>query len=91
MYRIFDKFPYFDETVEDPSEVSASEYSKEQIVEFIKQDLRDSYEMLPESQSEVARFNKYVAASILAKVDLFTSSWEEAAKYAGYVISSGKH
>ena len=91
MYRIFQKFPYFDETVEDPSGVSASEYTKDQIVEFIKQDLRESYDILPESQAEVARFNKYVAAAILAKVDLFTSSWEEAAQYAGYVINSGKY
>ena len=91
MYRIFQKFPYFDETVADPSEVSANLYTKDQIVEFIKQDLRDSYEVLPESQAEVARFNKYVAAAVLAKVDLFTSSWEEAAEYAGYVINSGKY
>lgn len=91
MYRIFQKFPYFDETVEDPSEVSASQYTKDQIAGFIKQDLRDAYQVLPESQAEVARFNKYVAAALLAKVDLFTSSWEEAAQYAGYVIDSGKY
>ncbi|MCH5214221.1 MAG: RagB/SusD family nutrient uptake outer membrane protein [Muribaculaceae bacterium] len=91
MYRIFEKFPYFDETVEDPSSVSANEYTKDQIVEFIKQDLRDAYDVLPETQEQVARFNKYVAAAILAKVDLFTSSWEEAAKYSQYVIASGKY
>ena len=91
MYRIFEKFPYFDETVEDPSSVSANEYTKDQIIEFIKSDLRESYEALPESQQEVARFNKYVAAAILARVDLFTSSWEEAAQYAGYIINSGKY
>ena len=91
MYRIFQKFPYFDENVEDPSEVSASEYTKDQIVEFIKQDLRDGYKNLPATQSEAARFNKYVAAAILAKVDLFTSSWDEAAEYAGYVINSGQY
>ena len=91
MYRIFQKFPYFDETVADPSSVSASEYTKDQIVEFIKQDLRDAYQALPEAQEEVARFNKYVAAAILAKVDLFTSSWAEVEEYTGYIINSGKY
>ena len=91
LYRIYQKFPYFDETVLDPSEVSASKYSKEQIVNFIKQDLRDAYKALPESQEEVARFDKYVAAALMARVSLFTSSWEEAAEYSGYVINSGKY
>lgn len=91
MYRIFQKFPYFDETVLDPSEVSANQYTKAQIIEFIREDLRDSYDVLPATQPEVARFNKYVAAALLAKIDLFTSSWEEAAQYAGYVINSGQY
>ena len=91
MFRIFQKFPYFDESVTNPSECRADEYSREQIVEFIKQDLRDSYEVLPASQELPGRFNKYVAAALLARVDLFTSDWAEAEKYAGYVISSGKY
>lgn len=91
MLRIFLKFPYFDENVANPSECRADEYSRDQIAEFIKQDLRDSYEALPETQSQVGRFNKYVAAALLAKVDLFTSDWAEAEKYAGYVISSGQY
>lgn len=46
MLRIFQKFPYFDETVTNPSECRADEYTRDQIVGFIKQDLRDSYEVL---------------------------------------------
>ncbi|MDE5674349.1 MAG: RagB/SusD family nutrient uptake outer membrane protein, partial [Muribaculaceae bacterium] len=69
----------------------ADEYSRDQIAGFIRQDLRDAYDNLPESQEQAGRFNKYVAASILARVDLFLSEWEEAEKYAGLVISSGKY
>ncbi|MDE6311121.1 MAG: RagB/SusD family nutrient uptake outer membrane protein [Muribaculaceae bacterium] len=91
MYRIFAKFPYFDETVANPSECRADQYSREEIVSFIKGDLRDAYETLPPVQEQVGRLNKYVAAAILAKVDLFTSDWAEAEKYAGYVIDSHKY
>ncbi len=91
MFRIFEKFPYFDESVTDPSECRADQYTRDQIVEFIKQDLRDSYDVLPKTQEQVGRFNKYVAAALLARVDLFTSDWAEAEKYAGYVIDSQQY
>lgn len=91
MFRIFAKFPYFDETVANPSECRADQYTREEIVSFIKDDLRESYRLLPETQTQVGRFNKYVAAAILARVDLFTSDWAEAEEYAGYVIASGQY
>ena len=86
MLRIFKMFPYFDETVTNPSECP-----RDEIAGFIKEDLRAAYKVLPESQEQVGRFNRYVAAALLARVDLFTSSWAEAEEYAGYVISSGKY
>ena len=91
MLRIFQKFPYFDETVVDPSSCRADQYTRDQIAEFIKEDLRNAYAALPATQTQGGRFNRYVAAAILARVDLFTSSWEEAAEYAGYVIDSHKY
>lgn len=91
MLRIFKKFPYFDENVVDPSGCRADEYTRDQIAEFIKADLRESYYTLPETQTQVGRFNRYVAAAILARVDLFTSSWAEAEEFAGYVIASGQY
>ena len=91
MYRLFQKFPYFDETVANPSECRADQYTREQILGFIEADLRDAYNVLPESQAEVGRFNKYVAAAILAKAALFDSDWATVEQYAGYVISSGKY
>ncbi|MDE7427041.1 MAG: RagB/SusD family nutrient uptake outer membrane protein [Muribaculaceae bacterium] len=91
MLRIFEKFPYFDETVENPSECRADQYTRNEIAGFIKQDLRDSYDVMPETQAEVGRFNRYVTAALLARVDLFTSDWAEAEKYAGYVIDSHQY
>lgn len=91
MLRLFARFPYFDETVANPSECRADEYSREQIAGFIRADLRDAYKALPETQEQVGRFNRYVAAAILARVDLFLSEWAEAEEYAGYVIASGRY
>lgn len=91
MLRIFNKFPYFDETVANPSGCRADQYTRDQIADFIKEDLRSCYDNLPEAQEQVGRFNRYVAAALLARVDLFTSDWAEAEQYAGYVINSGKY
>lgn len=91
MYRNFARFPYFDETVVNPSECRADQYSRDEIIKFIVDDLVAAYEAMPETQAEVGRFNKYVAATILAKVASFISDWATAEKYAGYVINSGKY
>ena len=91
MLRLFEKFPYFDETVANPSECRADEYSRQQIADFIREDLRNAYRVLPETQEEAGRFNRYVAAAILARVDMFLSEWKEASEYAGYVIDSHKY
>lgn len=91
MYRLFEKFPYFDETVANPSECRADEYTRAQILGFIKSDLKEAYRLLPETQEEVGRFNRYVAAAILARVALFNSDWAEVEEYAGYVIGSNQY
>lgn len=88
MLRIYSKFPYFDENA-DPNTCRPDQYTRDEIAGFIKQDLRDSYKALPETQPEPGRFNRFVAAAILARVDLFTSDFKEAAEYSGYVIANG--
>lgn len=90
MYRLFAKFPYIDEN-DIPSEVRADRYTREEMLGFIRADLRDAYEKLPETQEQIGRFNKYVAAAILAKVALYVSDWAEVEKYAQYVIGSGQY
>lgn len=91
LLRIFNKFPYFDENVTDPSSVSANEYSREQIMEFIKKDLKQAYEDNVSKQADAGRFNKYVAAAILARVALFDHDYATAEEYSDYVITSGQY
>lgn len=100
MLRLFKKFPYIDETM-NASEVPAGNLSRQEVAAQIRQDLRDSYAVLPETQPVPGRFNKYVAAAILARVDLFTATseftdntasvWAEAEQYCDYVINSGQY
>ena len=100
MLRLFKKFPYIDETM-NASEVPAGNKTRREVAELIKQDLRDAYQVLPETQSMPGRFNKFVAAGILARVDLFTATseftdntaavWAEVEQYCNYVIGSGHY
>lgn len=90
LIRIFKQVPYFTEN-EDPNGKRADEYTRDQIFSFIKQDLVDAYSVLPEEQSQAGRFNKYVAAAVMAKVSAFTSSWSDVETYANYVIASNKY
>lgn len=90
LVRLFKYVPYF---VEGQLGATASpyEYTREEIFDFIKADLAAAYETLPATQSQVGRFNKYVAAAIMAKVCAQTSDWENVEKYSDYVIGSGQY
>ena len=90
LIRIFERIPYYDET-EDANSVRYDEFTRNEIFDKIKQDLKDAYSVLPESQSQAGRFNKYVAAALMAKVSAFTSSWSDVVTYSDYVINSGKY
>ncbi len=90
MIRIYENIPYWTET-EDANSASPYQYTRDEIFSFIKKDLADAYKVLPETQSQVGRFNKYAAAAIHAKVSAFTSSWSEVEEYAGYIIDSKKY
>lgn len=90
LIRIYKNIPWFDEN-EDPNSVPSDRYTREEIFEKIKKDLTDAYAVLPEEQSQAGRFNKYVAAALMAKVSAFTSSWADVEKYADIVINSGKY
>ena len=90
LIRIFKQIAYFDEN-EDPNGKRVDEYTRDQIFEFIKKDLTEAYEVLPETQSSVGRFGKYVAAAVMAKVCAFTSDWADVEKYSDIVINSGKY
>ncbi len=90
LIRIFERIPYFTET-ENATEVRHDKYTREEIFSFIKNDLVEAYNVLPESAAQAGRFNKYVAAAIMAKVSAQTSSWADVITYTNIVINSGKY
>ncbi|MBR1879034.1 MAG: RagB/SusD family nutrient uptake outer membrane protein [Paludibacteraceae bacterium] len=90
LIRIFERIPYFTQD-DDPNAARYDAYTRDQIFGFIKDDLRQAYNDLPVSQSQAGRFNRYVAAALMAKVSAYTSDWADVATYADYVIGSGQY
>lgn len=88
--RVFKSIAYFTEN-DDPGTVPNGNLSKDEIYGKIKTDLEEAYAVMPETQAQPGRFNKYVAAAILCKVNAQTSSWSEVEKWADIVINSGKY
>jgi hypothetical protein len=76
-----------------PAENTYSRTSAAEVYRFIKQDLNDAIQVLPR-KSEYAAANKFrvskgAAQALLAKLQLYTDNWTEAAALADQVISSG--
>lgn len=71
--RLFKQIPYLDETInqDDYTKIPNNQYSRDEILKMIAQDLLDAAEVLPETQSEVGRVNRYVAYAYAAKVKLY--------------------
>lgn len=90
LIRVFERIPYLTETSV-ATEVRYDEFTREQIYSFIKDDLKFAWDNLPESQADAGRFNRYVAAALMAKVAAQTSSWSDVVTYADYVINSHKY
>jgi starch-binding outer membrane protein, SusD/RagB family len=87
--RNFKNVPYLTEG-SIASETSNTQFTTEEILEKIEQDLQDSYDVLPEEQPEKGRVNKYTAAAYLCKVLVEEKKWAEAIAMADVLISSGK-
>ncbi len=90
LIRIFNRIPYFKES-DDVNTKTNDEFTRDEILSFIKEDLKEAIEVLPEKKSSVGRITKTTAQAIMAKVCAFTSSWEDVKTYAGAVISSGQY
>ena len=90
LIRIFKRIPYFTEG-EDVNTKSNMEYERDEIFNFIKQDLREAIDVLPAQKSAAGRITKTTAQAILAKVSAFTGSWDDVKTYADAVISSGQY
>ncbi len=90
LIRIFNRIPYFTET-DDVNTKTNDEFTRDEIFSFIKQDLVEAIEVLPEQKSSAGRITKTTAQAMMAKVCAFTSSWEDVKNYADAVIKSGQY
>ncbi len=90
LIRLFERIPYIDENT-DATSARYDEYTRDEIYGFIKDDILYAWQNLPETQSQAGRFNKYVAAALMAKVCAQTHNYDDVVTYANYVINSGKY
>ena len=70
---LYKNIPWFDETAtaKEINEKSNTEYTSNEIWEKIASDFQSAIEMLPESQNDIGRPNKYTAMAYLAKTKLY--------------------
>jgi len=68
---------------------------KAQVYDFIKQDLLDAIQVLPEkseyAQADLGRATKGAAKALLAKVFLYQKDWANALRYSNEVLTSGEY
>lgn len=73
MQRMFNLIPWYDETMDNATVQTTpnNEYSREELLDKIAEQIRGSIDNLPESQPEVGRVNQFMAKAYLAKVLLY--------------------
>ncbi|MBA9072072.1 hypothetical protein GGR22_000198 [Flavobacterium gossypii] len=68
---------------------------KDQVYDFIEQDLLEAIQVLPEKSeyapADLGRATKGAAKALLAKVYLYQKDWQNAYEYADEVITSGEY
>lgn len=76
--RFFNQIVYFDENYTgDITTLSNVEYTRDEILGKIADELEAAAAVLPETQAEVGRINKYMALAYEAKVDLYRAYKED--------------
>jgi hypothetical protein len=82
--RMFNKIPYFDENVDinDYTKIRNDQYTRDQILGKIAQEFSDAAQLLPETQSEIGRVNKYAALAYEAKVKLYQAYQQDETTHA---------
>ena len=82
LQRLFNRIPYFDENTEIGDYVSIynREFTRDEILDKIAKDLEEAAELLPETQPEIGRANKYTAYALEAKVLLYRA-YEQGTDY----------
>lgn len=91
LVRLFGSVPLIDKTMtsSELGNFPASPVSK--VYEFIYKDLDDAISVVPESHTELGRYNKFTAMALKAKVALYNNDWDEAAAQADAVMASGNY
>lgn len=85
MSRLFNKIPYFDENVANNSDyktISNNQYTRDEILGKLAQEMLDAAAVLPESQSEIGRINKYIAYAYAAKIKLYQAYKQDESTHA---------
>jgi hypothetical protein len=79
--RLFNHIPYFNENVNIDQYVNISnvEFTRDQILEKISNDLADAAKVLPATQTQRGRATKYAALAYQAKVTLYRAYQQDAA------------
>lgn len=83
--KMFNKVPWIDETT-----TNFNQSNTEDIWPKIEADFQYAFTHLPETQSDVARANKWAAGSYLAKTYLYEHKFAEAQTLFTQVITQGK-
>ena len=73
LVRLFNKVPYMDENMPEADYVNVTndEFTREQHLARIAEDMLDASNVLPERQTEVGRINRNIALAYAAKVKLY--------------------
>lgn len=73
LQRLFNRIPYFDENVPtaDYVKISNVQYTRDEILGKISQDLKEAADLLPENQTDAGRVTKCAALALQAKVELY--------------------
>ena len=73
LVRLFNKVPYMDENLPEAEYVNVTndEFTRDQHLSRIAQDLLNAAAVLPEKQAEVGRINRNIALAYAAKVRLY--------------------
>ncbi|MDR0863970.1 MAG: RagB/SusD family nutrient uptake outer membrane protein [Candidatus Symbiothrix sp.] len=73
MSRLFNRIPYYDEKLplEEYNTVSNVEFTRDEILEKLSSEFVAAAQLLPPTQSELGRVNKYAAYAYAAKANLY--------------------
>ena len=82
--RLFNKIPYFDENVEISQypDIPNNEFTRDEILSMLAEEMLDAAEQLPASQPEVGRIHKYIALAYAAKIKLYQAYQQDETTHA---------